>query len=583
MSITGIHRLVRGSTMSSKAALVRMLLILGMISVSLLAGCADNAAKPPAPSPTPNPTPAIATISPASAQAGSASFTLTVNGTNFISASVINFGGTPLATTFVNATQLTAAVPAADVALAGTMTVVTVTNPAPGGGTSNGANFTITTGIDAVPTIFSNGLDPSCAPVAGGDFTLLLFGTNFASDSVVQWNGANLPTTVEASFNGPVLFAQVPGSDIAAAGTATITVSNPAGDGTSNAVSFTVSAGGISPQSIAVDPTGKFAYTANNGCADAFTGSVSMYTVDATTGTLSLIGPPVDTGDFDPLSIAIDPFSKFVYVASWGGGDTAGSVAMYTINATTGALTGTGVIDGVCPGLCSPWSVVVHPSGKFAYVADEGGFAPTGISMFAVDAASGALSSLGTVTAAGRVNSVLVDPTGKFAYATDDLNDAEMYTVNSTTGALTFTGTVAAGTEPVATAVDPLGKFAYVANATSNDVSMYTINGTTGALTSIGTIAAGTKPVSLAVHPTGKFAYVANSGSGDISMYTIDSATGALTFMGTTTTPGSCLTSITIHPSGKFVYLTDACSNSVLMYGVDDTTGALTLIGTVGT
>ena len=572
--------------MNSKRVLVRMLLILGMISTPLLAGCAGNAtsqAKPPAPSPTPNPTPAIATLSPASAQAGSASFTLTVNGTNFISASVINFGGTTLATTFVNATQLTAAIPALDVALAGTV-AVTVTNPAPGGGTSNGANFTITTGIDAAPMVFSNGLDPSCAPVAGGDFTLLLFGTNFASDSVVQWNGTNLPTTVEAGINGPELFAQVPGSDIAAAGTAAVTVFNPApGGGTSNAVNFTISAGGISPQSISVDPTGKFAYTANNGCADAFTGNVSMYIIDTTTGRLSLIGPPADTGDFDPLSVAIDPSSKFVYVASWGGGDSAGSLAMYTINATSGTLTSTGFIDGVCPGLCAPWSVAVHPSGKFAYVGDEGGFAPTGVSMFAIDGTTGSLSSIGTVVAGGRVNSVAVDLMGKFVYATDDsFNDVSMFTVNGTTGILTFIDTIAAGTDPVSVAVDPSGKFVYVANSRSNDVSMYTVNSTTGALTSTGAIAAGTSPVSVAVDPTGKFAYVVNSGSSDVSVYSIDGTTGALTLVGTVAAELSP-TAIAIHPSGKFAYVTNSGSNSISMYSIDASTGALVLIGTIGT
>jgi Tol biopolymer transport system component len=48
-----------------------------------------------------------------------------------------------LATTFVSSTQLTATVPAAMIASAGTATV-TVVNPSPGGGPSNGVTFTIT-------------------------------------------------------------------------------------------------------------------------------------------------------------------------------------------------------------------------------------------------------------------------------------------------------------------------------------------------------------------------------------------------------------------------------------------------------
>ena len=194
--------------------------------------------------------------------------------------------------------------------------------------------------------------------------------------------------------------------------------------------------------------------------------------------------------------------------------DSDGSVAMYTINATTGALTSTGAISGNCPGLCVPLSVVVDPSGKFAYVANGDGVAPNSVAMYTINATTGALTSIGTIAAGGFADSVAVDPSGKFAYvATDQLWigwHVSMYTINATTGALTSIGTIAAGTDPVSVVVDPSGKFAYVANSGSNDVSMYTINATTGALTSIGTIAAGTDPDSVAVDPAGKFAYVAN-------------------------------------------------------------------------
>src|SRR5690349_16203184 len=76
-------------------------------------------------------------LSPTSATAGAAGFSLTVNGTNFISSSVVQWNGVTLTTSYVSATQLTATVPAANVASQGTATV-TVVNPPPGGGTSNG-------------------------------------------------------------------------------------------------------------------------------------------------------------------------------------------------------------------------------------------------------------------------------------------------------------------------------------------------------------------------------------------------------------------------------------------------------------
>lgn len=51
--------------------------------------------------------PTITGLSPNSVTAGAAAQTLTVNGANFISSSVVNFNGTVRTTTFVSATQLT--------------------------------------------------------------------------------------------------------------------------------------------------------------------------------------------------------------------------------------------------------------------------------------------------------------------------------------------------------------------------------------------------------------------------------------------------------------------------------------------
>ena len=69
-------------------------------------------------------------------------FTLTVNGSEFVSSSVVNWNGTALATTFVTSSELTATVPASDIGAPGTA-AVTVTNPAPGGGASNVMYFDV--------------------------------------------------------------------------------------------------------------------------------------------------------------------------------------------------------------------------------------------------------------------------------------------------------------------------------------------------------------------------------------------------------------------------------------------------------
>ena len=91
-----------------------------------------------------NPVPAISSLSPSWAALGGAAFTLTINGSNFVSSSQVKWNGANRTTHFVSATQLTAAILAADI-LTESPANVTVINPTPGGGTSNTATFTIST------------------------------------------------------------------------------------------------------------------------------------------------------------------------------------------------------------------------------------------------------------------------------------------------------------------------------------------------------------------------------------------------------------------------------------------------------
>ncbi len=93
--------------------------------------------------PPPAPVPTLTALTPASMPAGAAAFTLTVDGSGFVSTSVVHWNGTARPTTFVSATRLTAAIAAADVAAAG-VAQVTVVTPAPAGGTSNSLPFTTT-------------------------------------------------------------------------------------------------------------------------------------------------------------------------------------------------------------------------------------------------------------------------------------------------------------------------------------------------------------------------------------------------------------------------------------------------------
>src|SRR6202040_1365162 len=172
-------------------------------------------------------------LSPSSATAGGAAFTLTVNGTGFVSTSVVKFNGAARTTTFVNATQLTAAITAADIATAGTATV-TVTNPAPGGGTSASVSFAISAA--SAPSLTS--LAPTSATAGAAAFTLALTGTGFVAGATVNF-GSN-PAITPSSVTSTQIVATIPAADIDTAGTVNVTATTRGGGGTSNTQTFTI-------------------------------------------------------------------------------------------------------------------------------------------------------------------------------------------------------------------------------------------------------------------------------------------------------------------------------------------------------
>lgn len=184
-----------------------------------------------------NPVPVLSSLSPNSALVGSGALVLTVNGTGFVPASVVRWGGANRTTTFVSNAQLTAAIPANDLISSGTVNV-TVFNPAPAGGTSNALTFTVSP-PNPVPTITS--LTPNAAVEGSAAFLLTVNGSGFVNTSTVRWDGQNRQTEFVSTTQ---LRAQIQASDLVGQGQASITVVNPApGGGTSNVSIFNITAG----------------------------------------------------------------------------------------------------------------------------------------------------------------------------------------------------------------------------------------------------------------------------------------------------------------------------------------------------
>jgi uncharacterized protein (DUF1800 family) len=116
--------------------------IMGLGSVTVTATSNANSAKSDSAVVTlTNPVPTLTSITPATLGLGA--FQITLNGTGFVSTSTATFGGQPLQVTYATSTMLTAIGNALNSQI-GSVPVI-VTNPVPGGGTSNALNVTVTT------------------------------------------------------------------------------------------------------------------------------------------------------------------------------------------------------------------------------------------------------------------------------------------------------------------------------------------------------------------------------------------------------------------------------------------------------
>ena len=188
-----------------------------------------------------NPVPVITAVTPSQIPGDQTNAVLNVTGNNFVTTSVVQVGSIALTTTFVSATQLTAALPPP--LPLGKLTV-TVTNPGPGGGPSNGFPIEIAA---LAPTITS--VNP---PAVAPGQTIQVTGTNFGPGSSILMRGQPIATSASSTTS---LTGTIPAAS--AAGSADIVVRNPA---TSNSpaqdsAAFTIQITNPAPVIVSLDPS----------------------------------------------------------------------------------------------------------------------------------------------------------------------------------------------------------------------------------------------------------------------------------------------------------------------------------------
>jgi hypothetical protein len=186
-----------------------------------------------------NPLPSLTSTSPTHVTGGGTAFTLTVQGSDFVPNSVVRWNGSDRTTTYVSATELQAAITAADIASGGEAQV-TVFNPTPAGGASGALALQVST--------YTLASTPASVTVTAGQsatYTIQLTPQYGSFDSAVTFSCAGLPSHCTPSYS--------PASVTPGAGTVTTTLtlttqaaSSPAG----SAAGSLSGAAGLGPQTL---------------------------------------------------------------------------------------------------------------------------------------------------------------------------------------------------------------------------------------------------------------------------------------------------------------------------------------------
>jgi len=215
--------------------------------------------------------------------------------------------------------------------------------------------------------------------------------------------------------------------------------------------------------------------------ADVATNSITLLSIDASTGVLSTSGSPVTIGT-TPLNMKVSPSGIIYVTGSTGTGTTSqGVIEVWNLTAQSP------LVQLIQTGGLAPQGLAITPMGGFLYI---GNFQSNTISGFSIGS-DGSLTGLSGFPL------------------------AEAYS------------------GPINLLVDNSGKFLYVANKTSGNVAGYNI-GAGGGLTllSDSPFAAGTGTSFIASDPNGKHLVVGTQGSttagSQLLPFSLDTGSGTL-------------------------------------------------------
>lgn len=156
------------------------------------------------------------------------------------------------------------------------------------------------------------------------------------------------------------------------------------GDGALTPIGHYALASGLTPESVAIDPSGRNLYVAASA-GGTNPGAVQGFTIDAATGALTPQATSSVAGVW-PQSIAFDPSGRFAYVVN----QVSADVDVYPVDRDGLLAPSAGRVSADN----SPMQIDVDPSGRFVYVANR---YSSDLSMYRINDDTGLLDPLGNI------------------------------------------------------------------------------------------------------------------------------------------------------------------------------------------
>ncbi len=333
-----------------------------------------------------------------------------------------------------------------------------------------------------------------------------------------------------------------------------------------------------------------------------------LFEVDRSTGALKQ--REVFQNDSNPAWLAFDPSRTHLYSANETPtfqGVASGSVSAYSIDRSTGRLT---LLNTVSSEGAGPAHMSVHPSGKYALVANYAGGTVAVLPIRSNGELGPATDvkhnqgTLGLVHAASappgsfaisghdhpHAHMILSEPAGKFVLASDlALDQILIWKMSIETGILTPSDppfvSLPPGDGPRHFAFHPNGLWFYSLQEEASTLVLFDYDATQGRLTPRQTVSSlpkgftGTNFTSeVLISPDARFLYAANRLHDSIAWFSI-APNGELTFAGEEWTRGDYPRSFNIDPPGNFLYSCNQRSDAVATFRINKKSGALTFTG----